>query len=119
VKIPWGGLDESHHIVLHNHPGEGGFLLPSDADIAIARELGTPGYGFYLASNDGMRWLTRDTTPTSRCDANSVRGALRHDVVSRWFNWATPVMRGSGPRGHRHAQGGGLGAPNREGRPDA
>lgn len=54
MKIPWAALDESHHIVLHNHPGEGEFLLPSDADIAIARELGTPGYGFYLASKDGM-----------------------------------------------------------------
>jgi ATP-dependent DNA helicase DinG len=46
-------------IVLHNHPS--GVLEPSDADIAVASELGGRGVGSYIVNNDctGLRIIVK------------------------------------------------------------
>lgn len=40
-------------VVIHNHPG--GILVPSDADLSIASNLGSQGIGFYIVDNSCER----------------------------------------------------------------
>lgn len=44
---------EKGEVVIHNHPG--GVLTPSEADLAIASELGNDGIGFYIIDNEAAR----------------------------------------------------------------
>src|SRR4030095_4583036 len=44
---------EGWDLAIHNHPS--GHLEPSDADLAIAHELGKRGVGFAIISNDAER----------------------------------------------------------------
>ncbi|MCQ2604884.1 MAG: helicase c2, partial [Spirochaetia bacterium] len=44
---------EAGDVIIHNHPS--GNLMPSDADMSIASEIGSHGLGFYIVDNEVTR----------------------------------------------------------------
>ncbi len=69
---------EDWDLAIHNHPG--GDLQPSDADLAVAAELGNRGVGFAIIDNEASRnylvvkpFIRQDFQPV---DLEEVRGIL-------------------------------------------